>query len=103
MGDIHCIRFCRSVTRLRQPMRKAILTDARWLFAPMDALALCRHVAAVRGSPERLNCDCSMLMLWIAKCFRNLWLVIDGGGIDESLMRGGMSFDAWTSAALSRC
>ena len=94
MGDIHCIRFCRSVTRLRQPMRKAILTDARWLFAPVDALALCRHVAAVRGSPEPLNCDCSMLMLWTAKCFRNLWLVIDGGGTDESLMRGRISLDA---------
>ena len=78
-------------------MRKAILTDARWLFAPVDALVLCRHVAAVRGSHERLNCDCSMLMLWIAKCFRHLWLVIDGGGTDESLMRGRMSLDAWTS------
>ena len=75
-------------------MRKAILTDVRWLFAPVDALALRRHVAAVRGSPERLNCDCSMLMLWIAKCFRHLWLVIDGGGTDESLMRGGKSLNA---------
>ena len=84
-------------------MRKAILTYARWLFAPVDALALCRHVAAVRGSPERLNCDCSMLMLWTAKRFRNLWLVIDGGGTDESLILGRMSLDAWTSAALSRC
>ena len=84
-------------------MRKAILTDAHWLFAPVDALALCRHVAAVRGSPERLNCDCSMFMLWIGKCFGNLWLVIDDGGTDESLMRGRMSLDAWTSAELSRC
>ena len=84
-------------------MRKAVLADARWLFAPVDALSLCRHVAAVRSSPERLNCDCSMLMLWTAKCFRNLWLVIDGGGTDESLMRGRMSLDVWTSAALSRC
>ena len=33
----------------------------------------------------------------------NLWLVIDGGGTDESLMGGRMSLDAWTSAALSRC
>ena len=83
-------------------MRRAILTDARWPFAPVDALALCRYVAAVRGLPERLNCDCSMLMLWIAKCFRHLRLGIDGGGTDESQMGGRMSLDAWTSAALSR-